>query len=129
MKIGLMHISPYSKADPAIIAKRAEELGFESYWVGDHTVVPVTSTMEYPGAKSLRAIGAQFAGMRAKTRQDAMTAGQNAGAQMLVILATGVFDRAGTRGGDDHPNQIGDRYPVGAGTQSHSRRKTNSYSG
>ncbi|HEX3409374.1 MAG TPA: hypothetical protein VHS07_03800, partial [Candidatus Binataceae bacterium] len=52
MKIGLMHISPYSKADPAIIAKRAEELGFESYWVGDHTVVPVTSTMEYPGAKS-----------------------------------------------------------------------------
>jgi probable F420-dependent oxidoreductase len=52
MKIGLMHITPYSKADPAIIAKRAEELGFESYWVGDHTVVPVTSSMEYPGAKA-----------------------------------------------------------------------------
>ncbi|MGD0290365.1 MAG: LLM class F420-dependent oxidoreductase [Candidatus Binataceae bacterium] len=51
MKIGLMHVTPYSKADPAIIAKRAEELGFESYWVGDHTIVPVTSSMEYPGAK------------------------------------------------------------------------------
>src|SRR4029077_8546854 len=44
MKIGLMHVTPYSKADPAIVAKRAEELGFESYWVGDHTIVPVTSS-------------------------------------------------------------------------------------
>src|SRR6266851_6437166 len=51
MKIGLMHVTPYSKADPAIVAKRAEELGFESYWVGDHTIVPVTSSIEYPGVK------------------------------------------------------------------------------
>jgi probable F420-dependent oxidoreductase len=51
MKIGLMHLTPYSKADPAIVAKRAEELGFESYWVGDHTIVPVTSSAQYPGAK------------------------------------------------------------------------------
>src|ERR1700674_1245016 len=51
MKIGLMHITPYSKADPAIVAKRAEELGFDSYWVGDHTIVPVTSSIQYPGVK------------------------------------------------------------------------------
>src|ERR1700739_5036456 len=51
MKIGLMHITPYSKADPAIVAKRAEELGFESYWVGDHTIIPVTSSVQYPGAR------------------------------------------------------------------------------
>jgi probable F420-dependent oxidoreductase len=51
MKIGLMHVTPYSKADPAIVAKRAEELGFESYWVGDHTIVPVKSSIEYPGVK------------------------------------------------------------------------------
>jgi probable F420-dependent oxidoreductase len=51
MKIGLMHLTPYSKADPAIVARRAEELGFESYWVGDHTIIPVTSSVQYPGAR------------------------------------------------------------------------------
>jgi probable F420-dependent oxidoreductase len=49
MKIGVLHLTPYSKADPAIVAKRAEELGFDSYWVGDHTIVPVTSAEQYPG--------------------------------------------------------------------------------
>jgi probable F420-dependent oxidoreductase len=51
MKIGLMHLTPYSKADPAIVAKRAEDLGFESYWVGDHTIIPVTSSVQYPGVR------------------------------------------------------------------------------
>jgi probable F420-dependent oxidoreductase len=51
MKIGLMHLTPYSKADPAIVAKRAEELGFESYWVGDHTIIPLKSSVQYPGAR------------------------------------------------------------------------------
>jgi probable F420-dependent oxidoreductase len=51
MKIGLMHLTPYSKADPAIVAKRAEDLGFESYWVGDHTIIPVTSSVQYPAAR------------------------------------------------------------------------------
>lgn len=35
--------------DPAVIAKRAEELGFESYWAPDHTVIPVGSADDYPG--------------------------------------------------------------------------------
>ena len=51
MKIGLMHLTPYSKADPAIVARRAEELGFDSYWVGDHTIIPIKSSVQYPGAK------------------------------------------------------------------------------
>ena len=51
MKIGLMHLTPYSKADPAIVAKRAEELGFESYWVGDHTIIPEKASVQYPGAR------------------------------------------------------------------------------
>ena len=45
MKIGLMHLTPYSKADPAIVARRAEELGFDSYWVGDHTIIPIKSSV------------------------------------------------------------------------------------
>jgi probable F420-dependent oxidoreductase len=51
MDIGLMHVTPYSKADPAIVASHAEKLGFESYWVGDHTIVPVESSIPYPGTK------------------------------------------------------------------------------
>ena len=51
MDIGLMHVTPNSTADPAKVAKRAEELGFESYWVGDHTIVPVHSSIPYPGTK------------------------------------------------------------------------------
>jgi probable F420-dependent oxidoreductase len=54
MKIGLMHLTPYSKADPAVVAKRAEEAGFESYWVGDHTIIPITSSVQYPGARGGR---------------------------------------------------------------------------
>jgi probable F420-dependent oxidoreductase len=49
MKIGLMHVTPNATADPAVVAKRAEEMGFESYWVGDHTIIPVRSSEKYPG--------------------------------------------------------------------------------
>lgn len=37
--------------DPAVIAKRAEELGFASYWAPEHTVMPVGSADSYPGAR------------------------------------------------------------------------------
>jgi probable F420-dependent oxidoreductase len=51
MKIGLMHLTPYSKADPAIVARRAEELGFDSYWVGDHPIIPEKSSVAYAGVR------------------------------------------------------------------------------
>ena len=54
MKVGLMHLTPYSKADPAIVAKQAEDHGFESYWVGDHTIIPMTSSVQYHGAREGR---------------------------------------------------------------------------
>ena len=38
--------------DPAVIAKRAEELGFDSYWVPDHTVIPKGSADDYPAKAS-----------------------------------------------------------------------------
>ena len=49
MDIGVFSVIPSAAADPAIIAKRAEELGFESYWVPDHPIVPVGSEQTYPG--------------------------------------------------------------------------------
>ena len=47
--MGLTHKSPYSKADPTLVAKRAKGLGFDSYWIGDHTIIPVTSSVQYLG--------------------------------------------------------------------------------
>jgi probable F420-dependent oxidoreductase len=47
MDIGVFHIT--ATGDPAIIAKHAERLGFASYWVPEHSVVPEGSCDEYPG--------------------------------------------------------------------------------
>ncbi|MFT4561981.1 MAG: putative F420-dependent oxidoreductase [Gammaproteobacteria bacterium] len=49
MRIGIFCIQPDANADPAIVAKHAEDLGFTSYWVPDHIVLPVTTTTSYPG--------------------------------------------------------------------------------
>lgn len=51
MKIGVFSILPDMASDPAVVAQRAEELGFESYWVPDHTILPVTYSERYVGAK------------------------------------------------------------------------------
>ncbi|MEH6639414.1 MAG: LLM class F420-dependent oxidoreductase [Porticoccaceae bacterium] len=51
MDVGVFSILPDMSADPAVIAKRAEELGFESYWVPDHPIFPVTFSTEYPGVE------------------------------------------------------------------------------
>lgn len=49
MDIGVFQILPDLSADPRVVAKRAEELGFESYWVPEHPVLPVVSDTAYPG--------------------------------------------------------------------------------
>lgn len=49
MKVGVFSILPDALADPAVVAKHAEDLGFSSYWVPDHIVVPVQYSTPYPG--------------------------------------------------------------------------------
>ena len=49
MKIGIFSILPDVVADPAVVARHAEELGFSSYWVPDHIILPSTYDTEYPG--------------------------------------------------------------------------------
>ena len=51
MKIGVFSILPNMAADPAVVAKHAEALGFDSYWVPDHTILPVTYSDQYPGVR------------------------------------------------------------------------------
>ena len=49
MKTGIFSILPDAAADPAIVARHAEALGFASYWVPDHIILPVQYSTPYPG--------------------------------------------------------------------------------
>ena len=49
MKVGVFSILPDTLADLARVARHAEDLGFASYWIPDHTTLPVTYSTPYPG--------------------------------------------------------------------------------
>ena len=44
MKIGIFVFATSDSMDPAVLASRAEDLGFESFWVPEHPIVPVYTT-------------------------------------------------------------------------------------
>ena len=50
MKIGIFVLATGYSVDIAILAKRAEELGFESFWVPEHVVIPVKTATPFPGS-------------------------------------------------------------------------------
>ena len=49
MRIGVFTLQADATADPAIVAKHAEDLGFSFYWVPDRIILPVTYSTPYPG--------------------------------------------------------------------------------
>lgn len=49
IKTGLFVFATSTTLDPAVLAKRAEELGFESFWVPEHPIIPVHTTSPYRG--------------------------------------------------------------------------------
>ena len=49
MKVGIFCVQPDATADPAVVASHAEGLGFASYWVPDHIILPVKYETNYPG--------------------------------------------------------------------------------
>jgi probable F420-dependent oxidoreductase len=49
MKIGVFLLASQQSADPAVVAKSAEELGFASFWVPEHPILPVHCSSPYPG--------------------------------------------------------------------------------
>ena len=51
MKIGVFEFCIDRSVDPAVIAKRAEELGFASYWVPEHAIIPVKTSSPYPASE------------------------------------------------------------------------------
>jgi len=50
MHIGVSNFPTAHSVDPAVLAKRAEELGFDSFWVPEHAIMPVQTTSRYPGS-------------------------------------------------------------------------------
>ena len=49
MDIGVSARASSDSVDPAELAKRAEELGFESFWLPEHPILPVHTTSRYGG--------------------------------------------------------------------------------
>ncbi len=49
MDIGVSARASSDSVDPAELAKRAEELGFESFWLPEHPILPVYTTSRYGG--------------------------------------------------------------------------------
>ena len=50
MKIGISTFPTDYSPDVAAVARRAEELGFESLWVPEHVMLPVGSSTKWPGS-------------------------------------------------------------------------------
>jgi len=51
MKIGVFEFAIDQSTDPAVLAKRAEELGFASFWVPEHAIIPIKTSSPYPGSE------------------------------------------------------------------------------
>jgi probable F420-dependent oxidoreductase len=54
MKVGVFLLTSDPATDPAVIAKKAEELGFASFWVPEHPIIPKQFSTGYPGARDGR---------------------------------------------------------------------------
>ena len=51
MKVGVFLFATDASADPAVVAKRAEDLGFASFWVPEHPIIPLKTSSPYPGSR------------------------------------------------------------------------------
>ena len=49
MKIGISMLCTSSSIDPALLAQRAEQLGFDSFWLPEHPIIPVSVKTGFRG--------------------------------------------------------------------------------
>lgn len=49
MPIGISLFPSAQPVDPAVVAQRAEALGFDALWVGEHPILPVHTSVSAPG--------------------------------------------------------------------------------
>ena len=50
MNVGISVPLPAYLVDVGFMARKAEELGFESFWCAEHPFIPVKTTSRFPGA-------------------------------------------------------------------------------
>ena len=50
MKFGIFTFPTDYSVDVAVLAKRAEELGFDSFWAPEHPIIPVHTTIPFPSS-------------------------------------------------------------------------------
>jgi alkanesulfonate monooxygenase SsuD/methylene tetrahydromethanopterin reductase-like flavin-dependent oxidoreductase (luciferase family) len=61
MKVGIFqYLSTAYAIDPAVLAKRAEELGFDSLWLPEHPIMPATTVSPFPLGGPIPAFYAEF---------------------------------------------------------------------
>ena len=61
MNVGIFPYPPTADAiDPAVLAKRAEELGFEALWLPEHPIMPVATSTPFPLGGPIPAFYAEF---------------------------------------------------------------------
>ena len=51
MNVGISVPLPAYNVDVAFMARKAEELGFESFWCAEHPFIPVRTTSRFPGSE------------------------------------------------------------------------------
>jgi probable F420-dependent oxidoreductase len=50
IKVGIFVFETAESADTAVLARKVEELGFDSFWVPEHAIVPVNTTSRFGGS-------------------------------------------------------------------------------
>ena len=49
MDIGVAMVISSESMDVAVLAEKAESLGFDSFWLPEHPIIPVNTTSKYGG--------------------------------------------------------------------------------
>ena len=50
MDIGVLSFLTDYSVDVAVVAKRAEELGYSTFWAPEHSIIPVKTESPWPGS-------------------------------------------------------------------------------
>lgn len=87
MDIGIFQVAANREAVAVTVAKHAEDLGFESYWAPDHTILPLNYSVQYPGGQP----GAEEPDYLWQMADPLILLATVAGATSKIKLGTGVL--------------------------------------
>jgi probable F420-dependent oxidoreductase len=83
VQVGIFYMPTAYTADVVPLARRVEDLGFESLWVPDHPIMPVKRTSPFPG-------GGEMPDSYAHLMDPLVTLAAAAGATERIRLGTGI---------------------------------------